>query len=212
MKLKRKEGWQMWVDLYEDHVIKIPKTRKEVTRTVKKYLEYLGKSHETKETVDRVFKDVTNSIKIIKRSKMPKKYFAYPEFLEKGQLKQKRVISIDKKLLELIKKKKIAEAKKLIDKFFKFIHKMWEYGIHEKPLKFNTNFGLIKNKVVLIDLFELTTNKAKVKKHIGKKSWRKKEEGYIHSLPKILVDYFIEQADKKITPKNLDKYWKRKLK
>ena len=151
------------------------------------------------------------SIKIIKRTKMPLKYFAYPEFLERGRLKQKRVISIDEGLREFIKKNKKKEAKKIIDNFFKFLHKMWEYGIHEKPLKFNLNFGLINNEVVLIDLFELTTNKEKIKKQIIKKPWRKSKKHIMKSLPEWVVDYFIEQADKKINIKNLNKFWKKKL-
>ncbi len=210
--MKKKEGWQVWVDIHKDHVIKTPKNRKEVRQRVKRYLKSIGKGHKIEETVDKALRDVMQSIKIIKRTKMPLKYFAYPEFLEKGRLKQKRVISIDEGLRELIKKNKKKEAKKIIDNFFKFLHKMWKYGIHEKPLKFNLNFGLINKEVVLIDLFELTTNKEKVKKQIRRKSWRKSKEHVMKSLPEWIVDYFIEQADKKITEEKLNKFWKVKLK
>lgn len=212
MRIKRKEGWQVWVDIHKDHVIKTPKTREEVRYRVKRYLDSIGKSHKIEKTIDRAIQDIIDSINIIKKSKMPMKYFAHPEFLEKGKIKQRRAISIDDKLRELIRKKKISEAKRLIDKFIIFQHKMWEYGIHEKPLKFNLNFGLINNEVVLIDLFELTTNKEKIKKQIIKKPWRKSKKHIMKSLPEWAVDYFIEQADKKITIKNLNKFWKKKIK
>ncbi len=212
MKPKRKEGWQVWVDIHKDHVIKTLKTKEEVKYGVKRYLDSIGKSHKIEKTVDRAIQDIINSIKIIKRTKMPMKYFADPEFLEEGKIKQKRAISIDDKLRELIRKKKRKEAKKTIDKFMKFLHNMWCYGLHEKPLKFNLNFGLIDNRVVLIDLFELTTNKEKVRKQIRKKPWRKHKKHVIKSLPEWVADYFIEQADKKITEENLDKFWKKKIK
>jgi hypothetical protein len=210
--MKRKEGWQVWVDVHKDHVIKTPKSKKEVRRKVKRYLDSMGKGHKIEKTVDKVLIDLADSIKIIKKTKMPLGNLAYPEFLEKGVVKQKRAITIDDELKELIKKKKFKKAKEIVDKFFTFLHKMWSYGLHEKPIKFNLNFGLINNKVVLIDLLELTTNKEKVKKHIRKKPWIKQKSLYMNSLPEWLVDYYIKEANRKITVENLNKYWKKKIK
>jgi len=209
-KIERKGGWQFWVDIHKKHVIKTPKNKKEIRAKAKKYLDLIGKSHELEKRVNNVIEDIKISKKIIEKSKIPRKYLAYPEFLEKGRIKQKRVVNIKDRLKELIKKKKLGETKKLINKFIKFKKKLWTYGIHEKPIKFHSNFGIIKDEIVLIDIFELTDNKRKIKKQLNKKPWRKDKIWLKDIFPEEIVDYYIEQADKELTVENLNKYWKSK--
>jgi len=135
----KKDGWQFWVDIHEKHVIKTPKNKKEIRSKAKKYLNLIGKSHELEKRVNQVIEDIIISKRIIEKSKIPRKYLAYPEFLEKGIIKQKKVVSIQDRLKELIKKKKFDEAKKIINKFIRFKKKLWSYGMHEKPIKFHSN-------------------------------------------------------------------------
>lgn len=201
----RKGGWQCWVDLYDSYVIKTPKNRAEIKQEVEKFLKWKNKLEELNERTDKMLFDVKNSAKIIKKSKIPKRLLADLEFLENGKIKQKKVLVLE----ETLKKLKGIEKLKLIDKVAKFLLELWKYGIHEKTFKFFSNLGIDKNKIVLIDVFELTSNKNKVLKQIRKRKWTKPEKFQKHLSTK-QIDYLIKKLDKTFTEKNLEKFWRTK--
>lgn len=212
MKIKmRKEGWQMKVDVFDSYVIKTPKSRKEIEKNVAKYLKKINEPHKLEEKLASLIGGVEKSKKIILRSKIPLKFLAYPEFLKDGKTKQKKVVNLGDKIQNLIKKREIKETKRLINKFIKFNHKLWMYGIHEMPLKLHSSFGVLNGDIVLIDLFELTSDKKDVVKKLKKKSWRGVSP-LRKIFPEEIVEYYFKQADKNFTIKNLDKLWKIKLK
>jgi len=76
-----------------------------------------------------------------------------------------------------------------------------------KTNKISFKFGVIENEIVLIDLFELTNNKNKIKKQLNKKPWRKDRIWLKEIFPKEIIDYYMKKADKELTVKNLNKYW-----
>jgi len=145
-------GWQCWVDIYDDYVIKTFKTKSEIKESVQRYLDWIGKQEEPEERTNKMLEDVKNSTKIIKKSKSPIDLLADLEFLKNGSVKQKKVIVLS----EAMENKKKSEQIKLIDELVKFILQLWSYGIHEKTFKFFSNLGVDNNKIVLIDVFELT--------------------------------------------------------
>ena len=202
--IERKGGWQCWVEIYKNHVIKTPKSRKEVEKEVRKFLIWKNKIGELKQRTDKMISDIKNSIKIIKKSKIPRKLLADLKFLKDGKIKQKRVIALSIQ----IKKLNLEEKKKLINKIIKFWIKLWTYGIQEKTFKFFSNLGWDGKKVVLIDIFEITSIKKKALKQIKGKKWNKPER-FKKYLSKKLIDYFIQELDKNLTEKNLNKYWKK---
>jgi hypothetical protein len=204
-KNKRLGGWQFWVDFYEDYVIKTPKNKKEIEEEVEKFLRWKNKLEELEKRTNKMIFDVKNSTKIIKRSKIPKKYLAEIEFLEEGKIKQKRVKSLE----EVLKKLNEKERLKLIDKVLNFLLEMWKYGIHENTYKFFSNLGLDKHRVVFIDPFEITAKKNKVLKQIKKQKWVKPEK-YQKHLSEKEIDYLMEKLNKVFTKENLNKYWKTK--
>jgi len=176
METIRKGGWQCWVDIYSDYVIKTPKTRKEISKTIKRYLDSIGKPDELKDRVNKIIKDVKDSTKIIKSSKIPKKLLAFPKFLSRGKINQKRVIVLDEKFDELLEENRKKEVKQLIDKSIVLLIELWKYELHEKTFKFYSNLGLLNNEVVLIDFLELTNKKEKVEKQIKNKGWKHLEK------------------------------------
>ena len=202
---KRLGGWQCWVDLYKDHVIKTPKSREEIKEKIEKFLRWKNKLDELDKRTDKMISDIRNSTKIIKKLKIPKKYLADLEFLEEGKIKQKKVIPLDEFLRNLDEKRRFV----LIDKIMKFLLKLWSYGIHEKTFKLFSNLGIDKGRIVLIDVFEITSNKAKVLKQIKKGSWKKTDK-YKKYLSEKEIDYLIKKMNQTLTKKNLDKYWKTK--
>ncbi|MAG50558.1 hypothetical protein CL621_02875, partial [archaeon] len=107
--------------------------------------------------------------------------------------------------------KDFSKAKKLIDLSINLMIKLWRYGIHEKTFKFTSNIGVINKDAVLLDIFELTDNKMKVKKQIKKKPWDKFER-LSKEMPEDLARYFIKQANKKFTIINLNKNWMKNAK
>ncbi|MAG39351.1 hypothetical protein CMI41_00065 [Candidatus Pacearchaeota archaeon] len=202
---KRLGGWQFWVDLYDDYVIKTPKNRNEIKEEVEKFLRWKNKLDELNERTDKMIFDIKNATKIIKKSKIPKRYLANIEFLEDGKIKQKRVKSLDGVLKKLSKKQRL----ELIDKIAKFLLEMWKYGIHEYTYKVFSNLGLKKERIVFIDPFEITSNKNKVLKQIKKQKWAKPEK-YQKHLSDNEIDYLMTKLKKTFTQKNLNKYWKTK--
>jgi len=198
------DGWQSWVYVYEDHVIKKLKTKAEFAEKAKNYLKSIGKIHELDERSSKVHSNIYSSIEIIKKSKIPQKLLCYPEFLEDGTIKQKRAVLLKDAILNSSEK----EAKKLIDGYIELMKELWQYGIHETTFKYDVNFGILGKEVVLLDLFELTEKKSTVEKQLFKKPWDKPNR--IKDIPQKLEDYFIEKANKEFTIENLNKYWNSK--
>lgn len=211
MKKETKEGWQMWVELNKDHVIKTPKTKEEVEKNIRRYLKLIKKPEELELRVDRILKDFHKSLQLVHQSKIPRKYLAYPEFLENGHIKQKRVKVIKEELVRLINSNRKKEAYKLIDKTVKFFLVLWRYGFHEKTYKVTSNFGVDGNQIVLIDFLELEGNKKKVETQLRKKSWHKYREMAKGNYPMEIIEYYIKKADENFTISNLDKLWKTNL-
>ena len=202
---KRLGGWQCWVDLHKDYVIKTPKSRNEIKQEVEKFLRWKDKLEELDERTDKMIFDIKNSTKIIKKSTIPKELLAELEFLEKGEVKQKKVTM----LTDALQKLNEPQQKKLIDKISKFLLELWKYGIHEKTFKVHSNLGIDNGKIVLVDIFELTSNKNKVRKKIKKRQWSKPEMFGKTISPK-LIKYLIKKLDKTFTEENLNKYWRTK--
>ncbi|MBS3086952.1 hypothetical protein J4422_04615 [Candidatus Pacearchaeota archaeon] len=204
---ERKGGWQVWVDFYPKHVIKTQRTKKEMRERIAPYLKSIGKFNELEKRVNIMVKDAKESIKIIRNSNVPRNIIGNPSFLKKGVIKQKRVVSLEDYLINLSKKKKVVEAKRAIDKTIETVLELWKYGIHEKTFKFNKNFGIHNSNVVLVDFLEITDKKIKVKKQLIKKPWRKIKE-FEKNISEKILDYWIDEADKNFTIKNLNKYWR----
>jgi|TARA_Y100000034_G_scaffold106168_1_gene134689 hypothetical protein len=202
---KRLGGWQFWVDLHNNYVIKTPKSRNEIKEKVEKFLRWKDKLDELDERTDKMILDVKNATKIIKKSKIPKRYLADLEFLEDGKIKQKKVKPLDEVLKKLNEKGRL----KLIDKISKFLLEIWKYGIHENTYKFFSNLGLEKERIVFIDPFEITSNKTKVLKQIKKQKWAKPEK-YQKHLSNNEIAYLMKKLNKTFTEENLNKFWKTK--
>ena len=199
--IRRIGGWQCWIDFYEDYVIKTPKTKEEIEENVSRYLRSINKIERLEKIVKTMLDDIKKSTKIINSSKIPKRLLGDVEFLEKGKVKQKRAIVLSEALTNSSN-----EAKELIKKTTSFLIELWKYGIHEKTFKIWSNYGVLDKRIILIDLFELTNNKEKVKKQIQKRKWNRPEK-FRKILSEKLTNYFINELDKKLTIKNLNKYW-----
>ncbi len=204
-KIKRVGGWQCWVDIYEDYVIKTPKNREEIQREVKKFLIWKNKLDELDIRTEKLISDIVNSTKIIKNSKVPRKLLADLEFLDNGKVRQKRVIVLDEKINELGE----SEQKKLMGKVTKFLLVLWKYGIHEKTFKIFSNLGLNNGRIVLIDVFEITSNKQKVLQQLRRNPWQNPQLFRKH-LSEKMTYYLIKQLNNIFTTENLSKHWKLK--
>jgi hypothetical protein len=200
MKMIKKDGWQFWVEIYDDYVIKTPKKKEEIAVNVKKYLDYIGKPEELEKRTLQMLEDIKNSTRIINNSNIPKKLLADLEFIEERKIKQKTAKVFEKAINES------ENPLELIDKAINFLIKLWTYGIHEKTFKFLSNLGVIKEEVVLLDPFELTDKREKVEKQIIKKSWKKKIL-FEKKINKEIKDYFLEKCEELLTIENLNKNW-----
>ena len=114
-------------------------------------------------------------------------------------------------LKKLIKERKIAKAKQLIDQYMKLVLELWKYGIHEKITNFTKNNGVINNKMVLLDFGELTNDTKIIIHRLQEKKWQQ-AWSFRHDLPKELMPYYAHKAEQTFTINNFKKYWKTKYK
>lgn len=201
----RSGGWQINVEYSNDYVIKIPKTRDEISNKISKYLHAKGKISELKERIDTLDKDWKNSLDILSRKNIPDYMLGYPEFLSGGRIKQKRAIIIEDALKDFYKDNRMKDIYNTIEKTLDFVKELWKYGVHEKTGKICFEFGLLGDNIILIDFGELTDKKEVVEKQIRNRKWEKSTKRH---LPPEIADYFNKRASEKLTLDTLDKNWR----
>jgi len=201
-----KEGWQCFVQISEDKVIKKIKTKEEMFDSIRRYLEANNQLDELEEKVDKINLSTINSLRIIQKSKIPKKYLANASIKE-NLIEQDRIMPLGDKIIELIKYRDEKEAKKLIEHLIDFIITLWKYKIHENTYKFYSCYGIDKNNdIVLIDFLEITDDKEKVTKQIMDKKWDKPKR-YFGKIDEKISDYFIELTNRRLTLNTLERNW-----
>jgi hypothetical protein len=203
----RKGGWQANIEYFEGYVIKTPKTKVEIRNKIKPHYEYMGILKQLEPTVKKLISDWHSSIKIIKSGKVPLRLFAFPEFLEDGRIKQKRVKMLSEEFKEIMSKGRVKEAKALVDKVIDFIIQLWQYGIHEITFKFYTEMGLLDKNIVLVDVGELTDDKEWVRRNLEKDEKKLEDLRIIHSYHDEVLDYYQEQVKVRLTVEVLEKNW-----
>ena len=201
-----KEGWQCFVEIEGNKVIKRLKTKEEVSKKVKEYLKIKNSLELLEERTEKVYSDIKNSLEIIKESRIPKVYLANAE-ISNNIIKQDKVISIGDKIRELLNENKTGDAEKLIIALVDFIIELWKYKIHEYNYKFYSNYGINnKGNIVLIDFLEITNDKDKVRRDIIKEKWDNPER-YLYKIDIKIANLFVKISNKKLTLDNLEKNW-----
>ena len=203
-----KEGWQCFVEIEGNNVIKRIKTKEEVSKKVKEYLMFKNSLELLEERAEKVYSDIKNSLKVVEESRIPKAYLANAE-INNNTIKQDKVVLIGDKISELLNENRTEEAEKLVTTLADFIIELWRYKIHEYNYKFYSNYGLDKNgNIVLIDFLEITNDKEKVRKHITNKKWDNPER-YLHKINIKIANFFVKILNKRLTLDNLEKNWGR---
>ncbi|MFH1425322.1 MAG: hypothetical protein ABIG28_01150 [archaeon] len=68
-----------------------------------------------------------------------------------------------------------------------------------------SNNGLIRERIILLDLFELGESVEKLRKDIVGLVWERRAS--FKKLPGRFVSYFRKKAEEKFTLKNVEKFW-----
>ena len=205
----RKGGWQVWVDVHDDHVIKTPKSRREIAREIRRFLVWKGQPLSgLKKLTDKMVDDAIKSIMLVKKSACPRRFFGDAEFLDGGKIRQRKALVLEERLRQV--SGDVRSQKRIIRHFFKLVTTLWEYGIHEKTFKFHANYGVINDdEVILIDFLEITGRKTTAKKQIRRAQWAENVE-MTKVLDEITAAYFRRRVSEIYSLETLDKYWKRK--
>lgn len=200
------EGWQCFVEIEGNSVIKILKTKEEVSKKIKEYLEFTNSLEMLEERTEKVYSDIKNSLEIVKSSRVPKDLLANAE-INNNKIKQDKVVVIGDKIKELLNENNRKGVERLIIDLVEFILELWRYNIHENTYKFYSNYGLDSSEnIVLIDFLEITNDKEKVKKQIINKKWDKPKK-YANEVDKESAGFFIQLANKQLILDNLEKNW-----
>ena len=88
------------------------------------------------------------------------------------------------------------DGKKIINKFIEFNKKLLSYGIIDKSFNITKNFGLTKNKeVILTDLGEIFDDPKLIKRQLVNREWTKFYVAGCIKNQKVR-DYFVNEMDK----------------
>lgn len=202
----RKGGWQCWVDIYNDHVVKTPKSREEIESTVSRYLKHIGKIGELEARVNKMLSDIDDSKKIVQKTKAPMLLFGSPKIRSDGTITQQKSIELS----EFLQEKSEKENKEILVQLLDLIKELWKFGVHEKTFKFFTNYGIIGNKVILMDFLEITNKKETVERQLHKESWNKPER-FSKYLSERLTKWFVSEASFLFSLEAFEKYWNKKI-
>lgn len=197
-------GWQANVEYFEDYVVKTPKTEEEIRERVFSYLSTKDKLDELEDRVRKMQSDWKEGLRIISEKNIPSEMLGFPEFLPGGKIKQRRVRVLQDVYSELYEEGKNKEIDRIIGKNLEFIVELWRYGVHEKTGKFHYEFGLLGNKIILIDFGEITDDYETAKKQIGKRYW---EKNIIKHIPQEVAEMFNDRAKKVLTLERLKEEW-----
>ena len=203
-KKQRTGGWQVNVEYFEDYVIKTPKTVEEITATVSKYLNHIGKIDELEARVKDMHEDWETGLKIVKSGRIPYKMFGHLEFLDGSRIKQSKVAVLQDIWDELYDSGKENEMKAVVDKSLDFVVELWRYGVADKTFKVGYEYGLMDGEIMLIDFGELTRDRKMIENKVKKRKWEGKMKEYSH--PEV-AKYFNERAKEVLTLDVLEKNW-----
>ena len=204
----KKSGLQFTNYIYENKVIKKPKTflgiliknlswhPKLIFSPIKLYKQSLQSFFYTKKNIE-----------LIKIKKEIHKFLGNIK-INNNSIIQEKITPLG----NLLRTNSLEENKKLLIRYFEFVHKIWSYGFFETTFNFTINYGINKeNKINLIDIGEISFDMGKIREYIRKKHWLQ-NWSYNKDTPKELKEFYRNTAEKYFTPTNLNKYWERNSK
>lgn len=208
MKKKVLGGWQNWVIPDGHFVIKKQKTLKESEDIIRPFFKRI---HRTEQSVVKEAKrtrhDYFKSLSIVKKSGCPPNLLGYPHILRNHRIKEICVVPLGKKITHLYNQGKKKEAKNLIDAFMELSHQLWQYGIFEKTRKFYDNYGVYRNKVMLVDFLELEDEKRKIVASLKRSEWKKHLPNLEKRIPPEVALYFRKRVYEELNPKKFEAFW-----
>ena len=200
----RDGGWQVNVEYFPDYVIKTPKTEGEIREKISRYLSVIGKMEELDKKVLDMQEGWKEGLNIVASKNLPNEMLGFVEFLPNGKVKQTRVQVLQDVWKECIEKGDLNKMEKTVEGVIEFITELWRYGVHEKTFKVGYEFGLMGERIMLIDFGELGTDKEVARRQLKKKSWNKNLDEHC---PREVGVYFNKVAELKFTEQVLDENW-----
>jgi len=201
--MKVKRGLQFTNYIYENHVIKKPRT---LVGVIIKNLSW--KPYRIFH-INTLLKDSLNSFKYTKEQfnnlKLRKDLF---DFLGIIEIKDDYIIQKKFETLgDFIKRNSLNKNKKIIIIYFEFIQKMLTNGFFETTFELTVNYGITPNgEINLIDVGELCFDKSKAIKYIKQKYWLTRWS-YRNLISNELKEFYKDKADKYLTLKQLNEHW-----
>jgi hypothetical protein len=102
----------------------------------------------------------------------------------------------------------LEDQKGFYEKYIDLLKYLWSFGVHEKVFNITINAGIdSQNRLVLIDLGELTSDKNKAMQDITTKRWLR-AFSYRFMFNAELKEYYRDLMQKELTGEELDRCWK----
>jgi hypothetical protein len=201
--MKVNQGWQYTVYLCGDRVKKVPHSREEI-KQILLLREARYKPGELEALVEKLVRDRDESIARLQEMNINRSMLGDPVFLGDGSYYQKRSVTLRDKLDEF--DGDVEGRHRIIDEYVGFIIDCWKNGFSERTYNLTKNNAYNSNRVILIDLGEITFSKEDVERDIEGKRWLK-SWSFIHDLNPELKEYYKQEMKRNLTKENLEKYW-----
>lgn len=196
------QGLQFNVYDRGEQVEKVPTTRAEIrNRLLRANPLRLLRPAALRRKVDQVVAERDDAVQQFRAHPVDRTLFANLQVVE-GKISQDKVQTLGQAL------KAGADGYALIDRYVEFQFQCWSQGFAETSLNFTVNNGLDRTgKFVILDIGEVTFDKAAVRREIERRLWERTWSAW-HDLPAELRAYFFYRMNKAMTLENLEMYWK----
>ena len=135
------------------------------------------------------------------------RFLCRPRFSWSGSYSQERV----KTLEQVFAEQDHAANVRTLESYAAALLQEWRYGFFETEFDLTENSGLDSDgNIVLLDFGDVVLDKAAVARIIDKKTWLT-DWSYTHDLPEDLRAPFAKAMARTLTPKNLEKHWRRAI-
>lgn len=193
------------VDLGSGRVRKIPQTRAESQAVIESW--YAPRKAPDNELAINYIQSTINSAKTVRSLllKYPEISYSFgnPDFEIKGQYTQDKLPVLS----NVLKKNSLQAGQLLIDNYINLILLHWQYGISERVFNCTVNNGVDnRDRIILLDFGEITTDKERVASGIVSQRWLK-SWSYKNSLPEELREYYAHSMKVRLLSQRLEDSW-----
>jgi len=200
--------WQAHVYLYEQRVLKVPKSLEEIELAITGGADVSEARKKELPAQARSIRDAYfDGIRTVKRLRVPPELLGNPEFLEDGVYWQDRVTPVGDLLRDHASRGEADSATRLLQRYVDFNLSLWSHGVYEVTYNFTCNVGADPaGSLILLDFGELSGDRSWIGTELRTRRWER-SWSYKRDMPVGLRSVYAALADRAFTRERFDQVW-----